>query len=199
MSNVNAPNGFQYFGRQDGGSPTVGNTTRKILSTYNVAIGFGDPVISVSGGYIQQATASTVQLAGIFYGCEYLNSAVGRKVWAMSWPGTTQGSDATAYLNTDPQSLFVAQSNNTAIVFADIDANIQFVIGTPNSVTGISTTALDQSTIATTDTLPFRIVGLLSDYEGTSGAVNGTDDASAYNRVIVIANFWDRTSRTGIV
>lgn len=197
MANTQAPNGFQYFGRQDGGSPTVGNTTRKVLSTYNVAIGFGDPVISVSSGYIQQATASTVQIAGIFYGCEYLNSAVGRKVWSNYWPGTTQGSDATAYLNTDPSSLFIAQSNNTAIAFADIDANIQFVIGAANTVTGFSTTALDQSTIATTNTLPFRIIGLYSQYVGTS--IDGSDDTSAYNRVIVAPNFWDRTSQTGIV
>jgi hypothetical protein len=197
LANTNAPNGFQYFGRMDGGSPTMGNSTRKILSTYNVAIGFGDPVISVASGYIQQATASTVQIAGIFFGCEYLNSAVGRRVWSPYWPGTTQGSDAIAYLNTDPQSLFIAQSNNTAIAFADIDANIQFVIGSANTVTGMSTTALDQSTIATTDTLPFRIVGLYSDYVTTS--VDGGDNASAYNRVIVAPNYWDRRSLLGIV
>lgn len=199
MANVNAPNGFTYFGRQDGGSPTMGNTTRKVLSTYNVAIGFGDPVISVASGYIQKATASTVQIAGIFYGCSYLNSSVGRRVWANNWPGTAQGSDAIAYLNTDPQSLFLVQSLSTAVVFADIDANINFAIGEPSSVTGISTTSIDQSTIATTDTLPFRVVGLYSQYETTSGAVNGTDDASAYNRIIVAPNFWDRRSLVGIV
>lgn len=199
MANTNLPNGFLYAGRMDGGSPTMGNTARKILSTYNVAIGFGDPVISVASGYIQRATASTVQIAGIFCGCTYLNTAVGRTVWANNWPGSAQGSDATAYLNTDPQSLWIAQSNDTAIVFADIDANIQTVIGTPDSVTGLSTTALDQSTIATTDTLPFRIVGLTSDLWGAGGAVNGTDNASAYNRVIVRANYWDRSSNLGIV
>jgi hypothetical protein len=196
MPNVNAPNGFQYFGRLDGGAPTMGNTARKILLSYGTAIGFGDPVVSVASGYIERAAAGTTQIAGIFYGCKYLNLAVGRVVWSFSWPGTTQGSDATAYLTTDPQAMFVAQSNNTAIGFADIDANINFVSGTPNSVTGQSIASLDQSTIATTDTLPFRIVGLLSQYQ--PGA-NGTDDASAHNRAIVTANFWDRTSRTGIV
>lgn len=199
MANTNAPNGFQVFRRFDGGSPTEGYETRKILSTYNVAIGFGDPVISVSGGYIQRATASTVQFAGIFFGCKYLNSSVGRVVWANNWPGTTQGSDAEAYIVSDPQMLFVAQSNNTAITFADIGANIQVSIGSPNSTTGYSTSSVDQSTIATTDTLPFRIVGLLSQYETTSGAINGTDDASAYNRVIVAPNYWDRKSLLGIV
>lgn len=199
MANVNAPNGFQYFGRMDGGSPTMGNTVRKVLSTYNVAIGYGDPVVSVAAGYIQLGVPGTTQLAGIFYGCKYLNLSVGRVVWAPNWPGTAQGSDATAFLTTDPQAMFVVQSNNTAITFADIDANINFVSGTPSSVTGISTASVDQSTINTTDTLPFRIVGLLSQYETTSGAVNGTDDSSAYNRIIVTANFWDRTSRIGIV
>lgn len=199
MSNVNAPNGFQYRGRLDGGSPTMGNTVRKILLSYGTAIGFGDPVVSVSGGYIQQAVAGTTQIAGIFYGCEYLNLSVGRKVWSYSWPGTTQGSDAVAYLNTDPQSVFVVQSDLLPITFADIDANINFVAGVPNSVTGQSTASVGQTTINTTDTLPFRIVGLLSDQEGTSGAVNGTDDASNYNRVLVTGNFWDRSSRTGIV
>lgn len=197
MANTNAPNGFQYFGRMDGGSPTMGNTTRKILSTYNVAIGFGDPVISVASGYIQRATASTVQIAGIFFGCSYLDTGVGRVIWTKSWPGTAQGSDAIAYLNTDPQSLFVGQSNGSPITFSDIDANINFAIGTPDSVTGMSTSSLNQSTIATTDTLPFRIVGLYSDYETAS--VDGADNASSYNRVVVRPNFWDRSSLVGIV
>lgn len=199
MANTNAPNGFQVFRRFDGGSPTEGYETRKILSTYSTAIGFGDPVVSVGTGYINRAAAGTTQIAGIFFGCKYLNSSVGRVVWANNWPGTTQGSDAQAYIVTDPQMLFVAQSNNTAITFADIGANINFAIGTPDSVTGISTSSLDQSTIATTDTLPFRIVGLLSQFETTSGAINGTDDASAYNRVIVAPNYWDRRSLLGIV
>ena len=121
MSNVNAPNGFQYRGRLDGGSPTMGNTVRKIKSDYSTAIGFGDPVVSLTTGYIGQAAAGTTQIAGVFYGCKYLNLSVGRTVWSFSWPGTTQGSDADAYLTTDPQAVFVAQSNNTPITFADIN------------------------------------------------------------------------------
>lgn len=199
LANTNAPNGFQYFGRLDGGSPTMGNTVRKIISSYGTAIGYGDPVVSVAGGFIEAAAPGTTQIAGIFYGCKYLNLSVGRVVWAPNWPGTSQGSDATAYLTTDPQAMFVVQSNLTAIGFADIDANINFASGTPSSVTGMGTTTVNQSTINTTDTLPFRIVGLLSQYEGTSGSVNGTDDSSSYNRVIVTGNFWDRSSRTGIV
>lgn len=197
--NVNSPNGFQFFGKMEGASPTVGLTPRKV--TTSSAIGYGDPVVSLGTGYIDIATAGTTQIAGIFYGCTYFNSAIGRKVWSPNWPGSASATgDGTAYLDTDPNSLFVGQSNNTAIGFADIDANINFVIGTPATTAagGFSTSSLDQSTISTLTTMPFRIVGLLSDYD-TSNSLPGTDNSSAYNRVIVRMNYADRTSLVGIV
>lgn len=198
MANTNSPNGFTYSGRQEGGSPTVGYSYRKIAYNDTTAIGFGDPVTALGTGYITSATPGTTQIDGIFYGCEYYATAVSRVVWSNSWPGSGSNSSATilAQLITDPQSTFIAQSNNTAITFADIEANINFVTGTVSSG-GFSAAALDQSSIATTNTLPFRIVGL---YSGSAPpGTPGTDDASAYNRVIVRANFWDRTSATGIV
>ena len=197
MPNVNAPNGFQDFGRQDGGSPTAGLTTRLISSADTNAVGYGDPVTSLNTGYVTLSTAGTTQIDGVFYGCTYLSTAVGRTVWSPNWPGSGAGSDVTAYIKNDPEATFVVQSNNTAITFANIGNNVNFVIGTPNAVTGMSTTALDAITIATTNTLPFRIVGLLSDYS-TPANSNGTDNTSAYNRVIVTANNWDRSSLTGI-
>lgn len=199
MSNTNSPNGFQQFGKAEGASPTVGLTVRKVASGDSNAIGFGDPVTSSTNGYVTLSTAGTTQIAGIFYGCEYLSTAIGRVVWSPNWPGSGAGGDVTAYLDTDPNSLFVVQSNNTAITFADIDANINFAVGTPQTTAagGFSTSSVNQSTINTTDTLPFRIVGLLSDYI-PAGSVNGTDNASAYNRVIVQANYWDRRSLVGI-
>ncbi len=197
MANTNAPNGFQYIGRLEGGSPTEGLTTRLIASADTAAVGQGDPVTSLGTGYVTASAAGTTQIDGIFVGCEYLSTAVGRVVFSNYWPGSGANGDVTAHLATDPQGIFAAQTNNTAIVFADIGANINFVAGTPNSTTGFSTASLNQSTIATTDTLPFRIVGLLS--QSAPPGSSGTDDASAYNRVLVTANFWDRTSRTGIV
>jgi hypothetical protein len=155
-------------------------------------------VTSLGTGYVTLATAGTTQISGIFLGCYYLNTGVGRVVWSRNWPGSGAGGDATAEIDTDPNALFVAQSNNTAIAFTDIDANVNFAIGTPNSTTGYSTSSIDQSTIATTNTLPFRIVGLLSQYL-PANSVAGTDDSSAYNRIIVAPNYTDRKSLVGIV
>lgn len=198
--NSNNANGFQFFQKMEGASPTVGYVTRTIVSTDTAAIGFGDPVTSLGTGYVTLSTAGTTAIAGIFYGCKYLSSTTGQQVWSKSWPGSGAASNPLAYLDTDPNSMYQAQSNNTAIVFADINANINFVIGTPQTEAagGFSTTALDQSTIATTNTLPFRIVGLLTDYLPAS-SVPGTDNTAAYNRVIVRLNLTDRSSLTGIV
>lgn len=197
--NSNNPNGFQVWGRMDGGSPTMGYQTRNIAYDNTNPIGFGDGVISLATGYIDIATASTVQFAGIFFGCTYQSTAVGRTVWSPNWPGSgaVTSSIVTAYIASDPQLLYVAQVSGSALTFADIDANVQIVAGTPNSVTGFSTASILSSSANTTATLPFRVYGLLSQYL-PANSVPGTDDTSSYNRIIVRPNFFDRSSTTGI-
>lgn len=196
MTNVNAPFGFRYFGRAEGGSPTSGLTSAIIDSAYNVAIGFGDAVIPVGGGGIQVATASTVPMFGIFAGCEYYNTAIGRKVWSPNWPGSGNSGNGLAYVYSDPQAWFEVQTDGTSpMTVADINANAQLVAGTVNSF-GFSTMTVSH-TSAGTSTYPFRIVGLLSQFV-PANSQNGTDDASAYNIVIVTGNNWARTNTTGI-
>lgn len=197
MSNTNAPNGFQYFGRLEGGSPTEGLTPALVSSGDTNALGYGDLVSRTAGGYITKATAGTTSIFGVFYGCSYLSTAISRVVFQNYYAGSGAASDVSCLVCTDPQSTFVVQSDNTAFVFADIGANTNFVTGTPNATTQMSTMALAQSLISTTDTLPFRIVGLLSD--SAPPGTNGTDNSSAFNRVIVQPNNWDRKSQVGIV
>lgn len=196
MANSNAPFGFQYYGRLEGGSPTEGFTPRLIASTDTAALGQGDPVADVGNGYITAATPGVTQINGIFMGCQYLSTAIGRTINTNYYPGSGATGDVIAYICNDPQATFLVQSYNTAIVFADIDSNVNFKVGTPNSTTGFSAASLDQSTIATTNTLPFRIVGLQSQSAPPGAA--GTDNTSAYNQVIVTANFWDRKSLVGV-
>lgn len=102
----------------------------------------------------------------------------------------------TVYICDDPDAQFVVQSDNTAIGFGSIGQNVATVLGTPNSTTQFSTAAVGQSTVSTTNTLPFRIVGLLS--QSASPGTNGTDNSNPYNRVIVAPNNWDRKNLTGI-
>jgi hypothetical protein len=78
--------------------------------------------------------------------------------WSPFWPGGGASADATAYIIDAPNALFLAAALNTSIVTANIGENVGYAIGTGNTVTGFSAATLDQSTLNTTNTLPFRVI-----------------------------------------
>jgi len=181
MANTNAPFGFrQYSG--NGSAPTFEQVRMRIKSDYTTAIFFGDAIIPVSTGYIQQATASTVQVGGVFTGCKYLSVSQKRTVWSNYWPGADNSGDVEAYVCNDPNAKFIVQAGGSVVGIAAINANIQLNVGTGNTATGIS--GMYVETPNTTDTLPFRVVDIVTDPPGA----NGTDYASAYNQIIVAFN-----------
>lgn len=197
MSNVNAPNGFQYFGRLEGGSPTAGLTRQFVSSGDTSSLGYGDPVTFGTNGYVTAVASSpTQQIDGIFYGCDYVSTALQKRVWLNYWAGSGASGDVTVRVCTDPDAMFIAQSDNTAIASTSVGNNVNLVAGTPNSTTQFSTAAVGQSTVSTTNTLPFRIVEMFSAL--APPGTNGTDNTSPFNRVIVAPNNWDRRSLTGI-
>lgn len=184
VTNVSAPFGFRQI-KGTGSAPTYEQVTMAIASTNATAIYFGDAVVPVTGtatGYIKQATASTVALAGIFVGCKYLSTAQKRTVWSNYWPGSDATGDVEAYVVNDPNAQFICQAGGTNVGFASLNQNIQLNVGTGSTATGIS--GMYVETPATTATLPFRIVGLVADPPG----VNGTNITGTYNLVIVQFN-----------
>lgn len=187
MPNTLAPFGFRHLGNTDGASPTFGMITKKIKSDNTTDIFYGDPVKLLNTGYIGQWTASTAvsQLAGIFAGCQYNASGTGELVRSKFWPGTGNTGDVTAFIipcNLSVPGKFVVQNSGTVITLADIGANADVSVGTGSQTTGISGATLDQATLGTTATLPFRIVDLWN------GVGNGSDATTDYNWVIVAAN-----------
>jgi hypothetical protein len=196
MANTFAPFGFSQ-NRGNGSAPTYEQRVRKIASGNATAIYAGDPVTTLNTGYITQSSPGTTQIAGIFVGCKYLSTALQRTIWSPFWPGSGATGDVEAYIVNDPNAQFVAQvggSTSTGIVFADIGANVNFAVGTGSTVTGISGAYVDQTTVNTTATLPFRIVSLIENPPGGPG----TDSTSAYNWVLVAFNNVDTKSLTGI-
>lgn len=187
MANTNTPFGFRQV-KGTGSVPTYELSTRKIASNNSTAIFFGDAVIPLTTGYIGQATASTVRMEGIFYGCKYLSTSQKRVVWSNYWPGADATGDVTAYICDDPNAQFIVQSSDASgtspIAFANIGEYINIAVGTGNTANGLSGMTVDQDTLGTTVTLPFRIVGLVEDPPG----VNGTDITTEYNQVIVAFN-----------
>lgn len=184
MANVQAPFGFRQI-KGTGSSPTYEQVLMKIASGNGTAIFFGDAVVPVTGsatGYIKQATASTVALAGIFVGCTYISVAQKRRVWSNYWPGSDANGDVDAYVVNDPNAQFLVQAGGTNVGFAIVGQNIQLNVGTGSTATGISGMYVESP--ATTATLPFRVVDVVAAPPGAPG----TDILSAYNYVVVQFN-----------
>jgi len=186
MANTFAPFGFSQY-RGTGSAPTYEQVPALIASGNATAIFYGDAVVPVTGsatGYIKQATASTVALAGIFVGCKYVSVAQKRTVWGNYWPGSDANGDVTAYIVNDPNAQFLVQSSVSAaaVAQASVGKLCQLNVGTGNTANGISGMYID--TIGTTATYPFRIVELYTN----PIAANGADTTSAYNWLVVAFN-----------
>lgn len=183
MANTNAPFGFrQYSGT--GSAPTYEQVPVRIA--YDATnIFFGDPVTPTNGGLVVQGAGGDAQTAGIFVGCQYLSVSQKRTVWSNFWPGSDVAATnyVTGYIVNDPNAKFLAQVGTTGLVVADVNSNIDYAIGTGNTMSGISGAFLDQSTLATTSTLPFRVVSLVTEPPGAPGTAAG-----AYNYAIVSFN-----------
>lgn len=184
MANTNAPFGFQCIGTVNG-PVNFSQSVRKIASNNATPIYNGDAVVPVTGavtGYIKQATASTVPLAGIFVGCSYYSTSQRKVIWNNYWPGSDATGDVDAFVIDDPTALFVTQAGGTAIGLAYINVNVQLNVGTGSTVTGNSGMYVESP--ANTSTLPFRIVNVVTTPPGT----NGTDYTTAYNKLLVTFN-----------
>lgn len=193
MANANTPFGFQQY-QGTGSVPTYEQVP--VTIAYNAsAIYYGDPVEPDANGNVVQGDGTTAAagIAGIFIGCKYLSVSQKRTVWSNYWPGTDVASTQVVegYIVNDPNAKFVVQSDATGIVAGDVNLNIGYNIGTGNTTTGIS--GAFATGAANTATLPFRIVGLLTQPPGSPGT-----DAGAYNRIIVAFNNVATKSLTGI-
>ena len=202
MSNINSPFGFQNLGVNRGGPPfTGGIIERKIAAGNNTPICHGDLVQSLNTGYVAISAAGVAvsQIAGVFLGCRYLSTAQGKYVYSSYWPNGDHAVDGYAEIlpitGVSPQLFRVQGGSNSAFTLADVGQNCDIAVGTQTIAGGfgLSGMVLDRGTLATTSTLPFRIVGLYSDI--AAPGVNGTDNTSVYNIVLVQSN---STQETGI-
>lgn len=193
MANTQATFGFKHQGYLGGGAPDYQLQNAVIASSYATNIGLGDPVLYTTAGptgTIIQATgalATTVPILGIFQGCSYIPTGGGPPQWSPYWGGSA-AQNATAYVMTAPNALFLVAALNTAISSTNIGFNVNFTTGAANTTGGgFSVATIDQSTATalgtTSSFLPFKIYGL---YPGVG---NGSDPTTAYNWAVVGFNF----------
>lgn len=157
------------------GVPFVGVTRHyKIASGYATSIFNGDAVKLVTGGTVERdAFDAAMTPIGVFLGCSYTDPTLGYKVFRQYYPASTVASDIEAYVMDATDVLFKAAvvSGTTVIgdlALTDIGANVAGVDNTGDTATGNSRCAISD-TSATTDTLPFRIVGLVEETKNASG------------------------------
>ena len=205
MASTSSPYGLQPRNLL-GGQGFAGSTRMyAIPSAYNFTIQYGDPVVIVNTGatrgtlarFNELVTVATVTstgggfgFVGVFVGCTYTDPTFGR-VFRQNYPAGVVASDIQAYVIDDPDALFTVQANGSLgqTALGTNAALIQTVAGSavPNRISGVG---LQASSVATTATLPVRIVGFV---DGPTSAIG-----DAFTDVIVRINtHFHRTGNTG--
>jgi hypothetical protein len=230
VTNILTPFGLKHLGNVGfGAAPSYELRQRRIALGNTNPIFRGDPVQTVtgaSGGYIQQYVTGNTSVAGIFSHCEYFSVSQQRKVRSNYWPGSDAQFDVDAFIIDAAFSQFYAASDGVGtvanfapagiIVQAAIGANIDINIATGgssspvagsgqgNTVAQISGAMLKVATIATTSTLPLRLIRPYSDFvapgapaAGTT-SFNGADNTSLFNWWIVAFNSAEAKQLTGV-
>ena len=196
---VEAPYGFEPINRQDG-LPYAGATTQySIASTYNTPIYNGD-LVYVTGGTIAKsgvttnATTAGNLTAGVFVGCQYVNT-LGQTVQAQYYPGNAAASSAIAYVVVDDKAAYkVAVTNGSDVVssttVAAIGVNLAVDQGTGSATTGNSGNGVvaPSTGAGNAATLPVKVIAVVPET-----AVNATH----YREVVVILTNPQLTSTTG--
>jgi hypothetical protein len=177
MANQETAYGLRPIGLVGSGANSTGLTTYEIASDNTNAIFNGSICVPLAAGVIGQAGATnggTTQALGVLMGVEYVDSVTKKTTFLNYWPGSNSVSVDTnhpvkALVADNPNQLFKVASDAsltdraTAVAAIFANASLGTSARTGSTDTGRSNSALGVSTIATTATLPLRIVGILED------------------------------------
>ena len=145
----------------------------KIASGYGTAIFYGDFVQLVAAGTVEKSAITTAVVAGtvgIFVGCSYTDPTSNQLTFNQQFPASTAASDIMAYVVDDPDLVFRMQGDGS-IAQTGLGNNVSLVSTAGSTSIGRSKNAVDASTIATTNSLPARIVEFV---DGPSSTVGDT-------------------------
>ena len=171
MATTATPNGAEPVNTLSASGSYTGKVRHmKIASAYNTAIFYGDFVKLVAAGTVEKAAVTTSVVAGtvgIFVGCSYTDPSTSQLTFNQQFPASTAASDIMAYVVDDPK-LVCKMQGDEAIAQTGLGNNISAVNTAGSTSIGRSKNALDGGSIATTNTLPLRVVEFV---EGPSSTV----------------------------
>jgi len=205
VASTNSPYGLRPINLLGGQSYAGSTREYAIPASYGTSIQYGDPVIITNTGstrgtlarFNATTTAATITstgggfgFVGVFVGCTFTDPTYGT-VFRQNYTSGNTATDIMAYVVDDPDALFQVQADDTLgqTALGCNAALIQTVAG--NSGANINSgVGLDASSIATTNTLPVRIVDFVNSTTSQIG--------DAYTDVIVRINtHFHRTGNTG--
>jgi len=143
----------------------------KVANAYNTAIFYGDFVKLVASGTVEKAAVTTSVVAGtvgIFVGCSYTDPTTNQPTYSQFYPASTAADDIMAYVVDDPKLLFRMQADE-AIAQTGLGNNVSAVNTAGSTSIGRSRNALDGGSVATTNTLPLRVVDFVDGPTSTVG------------------------------
>ena len=157
MATTATPNGAEPVNTLSASGSYTGKVRHmKIASAYNTAIFYGD--------FVKLVAAGTV---GIFVGCSYTDPSTSQMTFNQQFPADTAASDIMAYVVDDPKLVFKMQADE-AVAQTGLGNNISAVSTAGSTSIGRSKNALDGGSIATTNSLPLRVLEFV---EGPSSTV----------------------------
>lgn len=179
-ANPVVPFGFRPVYLGGSSPPNYAIAQRSIAYNNSNKIAFNDPVIGLSTGYIDVYTIATNHILGVMVGpVVYANpTAVGGVNFGQYWSAPSGLASTTvvqAGLITDPTMIFMAQYVGAALDVGVIGDNVDITTstsGAPNAA-GISVCSLGGTATGTTNTLPFRIRGIVGISDALLGAGSG--------------------------
>jgi hypothetical protein len=177
MANQETAYGLRPIGLVGSGVNSTGVTQYEIASNNTNAIYQYSIVVPLAAGVIDQAgdtAGGTTQALGVLMGVEYQDSVQKKPVFINYWPGSGSVSVDTnypvkAFVADNPNQLFKVASDAsltdraTALATVFANASLGTSARTGSTDTGSASGALSVSSVATTATLPLRIVGILDD------------------------------------
>lgn len=172
MANLNAPKGFQPSRYLNGASWNGQTNVYCIPSSDGSAFAVGDPVKSAAGGdangvqYVQKA-AGTDAVRGVIVGVLPVAQNV-PSLKGVTLDLTTQLIPATkakdyyVMVVDDPNVLFEIQDDGlNALTSTSCNKNTTFTVANPSGISQLSGSVLNTGSVATTNTLNLKIMGLV--------------------------------------
>lgn len=161
MANADKPNGFRPIRYLNGAPYTGGFTKYVVVAADATALFAGDLVkLSTTGDGVTTGLRTVVQAAasdavvGVVVGFEVIATDLNTPQYRAA------STRRIVYVADDPNLLFEGQEDGdtTPIAMASIGLNVDVIVAAGSTTTGASGMEIDSSTVATTATLPLKLM-----------------------------------------